>query len=259
MSKIAEYELISGKPFKYGEYSIVPPVLNVISDKDVCGYNTYLSYLFPFCVDKEALLEEMNLIDWYNKELNDQEKQELTVFKILILSHPQMLTKAIQFFVEEKVVFDQKEGCFCLYKNKKIKGNPVTKITDDNFLELCDAVCQVNYRKRPENENIDDYTFRSEKSKQKYLKFLELRKEFNKVKQTQTKQNEDFELGNVIASLCAKGVGYTLVDVNKLTVYQVYDQFYKTIKNNQVDAYAQKWAAWGTKDFDFATWYHKDN
>ena len=91
------------------------------------------------------------------------------------------------------------------------------------------------------------------------MKFLELRKEFNKIKQTQTKQNEDFELGNVIASLCAKGVGYTLVDVNKLTVYQVYDQFYKTIKNNQVDAYAQKWAAWGTKDFDFATWYHKDN
>lgn len=264
MSNITDFDLCSGRPFNYEHYTLVPPLLETIRNKDLCGYATYLSYIYPFCIDKEQLLENMGFLEWYEKELNPQEKQDLTVFKILLMSNPQMLLKAIQFFIEEEVVLDEEKGCFALYKTiqvkKKTKKELVGYIDNDNFYSLCGAICKLNYREQPEGEeDISQYTFRSENAKMLYLEMLQERKKFNKIKaRSQSKANgEQYEMANVISSVCAKHNSYNYTNIYELTVYQLYDQFYKMIKNNQVDTYAQKWAAWGTKDFDFTTWYSK--
>lgn len=254
MPKIDEFYLISGLPFEYEGYTLVPPSLEVIRDEKQCGYNKYLSYLFPFCITKQDIIKQMELEEWYNSLAEDVKKQ-LTVFNLLLFINDELFINALQFFIEERVVYDRKQSRFLLYKNKKRK--PVAEINKDNFTDLCQGVCQLNYRSYTEPEDVDKYSFRSAKAKEKYKRFLKEREKFNEIKSKSDKNNDSFELGNVIASLSAKSPTYNLCNIYNLTVYQLYDQFYKTIKNNQVDTYAHKWASWGTDDFDFTIWFKK--
>ena len=85
------------------------------------------------------------------------------------------------------------------------------------------------------------------------------KKQFNKNKAKSKEGNANFDLGNVIAKLSAKtNSPYNLTNIYNLTVFQLYDQFYQIIQNNQIDGYVLKWAAWGSEEFDFSLWYNNN-
>lgn len=256
MAKIEEFVLASGVPFKYEGYTLVPPKLKIIRDEEQCGYFKYLNYLYPFCTTKEDLLTQASLMDWY-LNLSSEEQSAITVYNLLTYFDRDKLQQAIQFFVQERVVYQKKTNSFLLCKGKSSRTSVAT-INNDNFFVLCDGIRQLNYRSGVSDDNPDDFTFRSEKAKEKYKKMLKLRQQFLSAKQKTNGNDNSYELGNVVTSLSAKSSTYNLLNIFDLTVYQLYDQFTKTIRNNQIDTYAHKWAAWGTEDFDFSLWFKNE-
>lgn len=259
MSKIIPYVLlIGGESFNYDGYCFQPPTLQrIIKDNEGENYNLYLYYSFLLSCSKEDIIDMVGVKERYNK-LSFELQNELTKYKLLLLSGgEQILQEAIQFFVKDKVVFNEKDGCFFLYSN----NNKVTKIIDNsNFIEFCNYVNQINYRDTvEEDEPIENMTFSSEKAKQRYIELQKRKKQFNKNKAKNKEGNANFDLGNVIAKLSAKtNSPYNLTNIYNLTVFQLYDQFYQTIQNNQIDGYVLKWAAWGSEEFDFSLWYNNN-
>lgn len=253
---IPYFLLISGKPFQFDDYHFKPPTLNFLRDNNGENYHIYLYYLYLLLCSKLDIIKMLRLQEQYN-QLSFETRTYFTKFRLLLSSGgAEILQQAIQFFVEDTVVFNQDESCFLLYHNKK----NIKKLDNSNFLTFCDYISQIAYRNKHNDEgSIEDKEFASEKAKQRYIEIQKRKTDFNKTKTENNTENSNFELGNVIAKLSAKSdSGYNLINIFDLTVFQLYDQFYQIVYNNQIEGYVHKWAAWGTEDFDFSLWYQNN-
>ncbi len=69
------------------------------------------------------------------------------------------------------------------------------------------------------------------------------------------KINYDINLANIISALSIQHNSYNMTNIWSLTVYQLYDQFFRLNIKTQVDINSMRWAAYGTEAFDYNLWF----
>ncbi len=162
-----------------------------------------------------------------------------------------LLQTVFNFFIKEDVIYSPQKRCFLVREADETVG----VITEENYSQICDLICQRNCIKSNQEEDL---------SKVKNKKALEIMKKLQKGRTEQAKQNkpdENMELGNIISAVANKSQSLNILNIWDLTVFQVWDCFSRLSNNNIYDIQSMSVAVWGNKDncFDAATWFRRIN
>ncbi len=237
MSEINQLDLLSDDCIAYKKIcTLLPPTLKKIKKIGFEKYNEYV-----------------NIIHFDVAEFNEQFKtnfnpRQLNIFDILI-SEPSMrelLCEALSFFIVEKISYSKSYNAFKIDGDKST--NIVGIINRNNYQEIKSGILQINF--------IHDDTIKPTKSTSKRaLKILDkLNKGRSKLAKAKTKES-NITIPNMISSIIAYGNNYTYQNIWSLTVYQLYDLFFRLNVKTQMDITGLRWAAWGKDEFDFSIWY----
>lgn len=245
MAKIDYFDLISGREIPYeGICSLKPPKLSDISE---IGYMAYNSLLVILTMDLDKYLEISNLREVYNK-FSEKEKDIYDIFMIMVEPPDtrELLHRALCFFISEKLIFDKSECKFLVVNDK---GSTIGTIDSSNYEVIKSGILQLNYL--AVDEAIPKKNFKNKRKRDIYEKIRKGKRTANKTKRT----DENMNLPNLISSISACHNSYNLSNIWSLTVYQLYDQFYRLNNKITLDVIGTRWAAWGKEDFDFSVWY----
>lgn len=207
-------------------------------------YNLYLNILLW---EKEDILKFMKLSTGRRlKALSDNDK--LNVFdSITILDETrQLLQDAMAFFIDENLVWDKSKREFSA-KDKET-NEVVGHINRENFDDVRDMMLQVNYINLGNSAKPTKYS--SNKAKALWEEAQKRLKESAK----KTVNDDRMKLGNIISKLSCVSVGYTLLNIYELTIFQLYDQFFQYGYLRAMDLSEMAFSNHGGKDFDIQAW-----
>lgn len=244
MAKIETMDLLSGRDIYYDNLCVIrPPHLKDIAFE--VGYTNYLSYVNVISLDTERCIKNMGVEEKYN-QMSEEQQESCTAFNLLILhqSTRELLRKALSFFIPMRVVFDPRTAAFLVYDEEKL----VCQITNDNYMNIRYGIMQTLCLS---NEAEPPAKFKDSATKKLWEKMMKGRKERKAAQRTDV----NMTIENMVGAVSAYSNTYNLTNIWDLTIYQLFDQFYRINGQVQLKAYIQKWAAWGTKDFDFTAWY----
>lgn len=247
MGKISKFDLISGRDIPYNYCTLHPPTLESLRD---IGEDLYSQYISILSIDLNTFLEKTNCREVFEK-ISVAKNIELNIFDLLIARYEtrEILHNALCFFIVEEVVFDDKNNRFVLFdENCQKKG----QIDNSNYEDFQYGVLQINHLSGDKPKPIKYKNNKSKSIMEKLTKGREKNKKANK-------NNENINLSNLIAAISAFHNSYDLINIWSLTVYQLYDQFFRLNSKIQLDIVGTKWAAWGKEDFDFTVWFKDQN
>lgn len=208
-------------------------------------YNLYLSL---FAWNKETLLTYMKNMRMGGLKAF-QGHDELTYFDIitLISSTRSMIVEAIDFFIDEKIVWDNASKCFAVYDGNE---NLVGYINRENYPTVAHVILQLNYINLGEDKTptkfASDEAQRRWEEAQKYVQKQEKKKG--------DKDNPDYKLGNIISKVCCVHHSYNLLNIYNLTIFQLYDQFYQVSYLRGVDLNDRIFSNHGGDNYKFENW-----
>lgn len=225
--------------------------------RDICriGSRTYQLYLSCILLTPKIYRESKQPPD-ATVPITEDALDGTPIFE-LILGDPELralLEQALNFFMEEDVRFNEELQCFDTYpKDAAAEEPPPTgKIWHENYEELADLIAQRNYVRPPKT----DTSRVKNKRAQEILKKIESGRE--KQRKT-TGTGTDMEIGNLVSSLAAYHNSLNILNIWDLTVYQLYDQFFRQNNNNMYNLQIMSVAAWGDKEghFQASAWFKK--
>ena len=191
-----------------------------------------------------------DIIDLYEaredyERLSDSEKKSVNAFDLIVsvLYFREVLRGALNFFLAEDVAYDEQLSGFFVYKGRTKSG----LITSVEYKSIREMILNLNYIQVEQAEN--EHVFASKKAKSIFEKLKSRRK----IKKEVSTSGPD--ISDIISAISIQSQSYNLLNIENLTVYQLYDQFYRLDTKTQVDICGLKWAAWGTEPFDFSVWY----
>ena len=233
--KLDRLTLLSPFPIPLEGIGVIrPPVLSEVAKLGQALYNGYLNLL---ALSRERFLDMQGLPD----------QTEGSLFQLLTMNRDtrELLEAALGFFLYGEVQYAPRGGCFFVREENR---RP-TAITPENFTELCGCILQLNYLDKsgamagsPKNQRAARILAKLEAAKQR---------------QRPKGNRKDLDLSNMISALCTQHNSYNLTNIWSMTVYQLYDQFFRQNYKNQLDV-AMHWSAWGTEKFDFTQWFSND-
>lgn len=248
--KLNYFELLSPDPI------VIPKVGSIISPKlkDIfaTGYHTYQLYQSVLLMDVKGYFTMINQTERY-EALPEEQRFQMNVYDLLTSNEQTagMLQNTLDFFIKEQVIYSPQQKCFLVSENENVVG----VITKEIYPQVCDLICQRNYIKFEEQEDL---------SKIKNKKALEIMKKLLKgreKKAKQTKADKNMELGNIISAVANRSQSLNILNIWDLTVYQVWDCFSRLSNNAVYDIQSMSVATWGDKDkqFDATSWFKQLN
>lgn len=250
------FSLISPEPFEIPYAGRVKaPSLREIARE---GYVSYQSYLSLLSMDQEACFsmlseEGRRLLSQYAK----QEAKPLTSFDIFAFDKQlrAALCAALDFFLEEIPVFDEKTKVFLTYppdfsKSSDGPPSPLGVITSENYPVVCDVILQRACIKKAD-KSLENGRVKNEAAA-RILRKLERGKNSRK-----PKEDKRMDLPNVISSLACHHKSLNLSNIWDLTVYQLYDQFHRQMIEDSYGIHSVNVAAYGNSGgkFDPSMWF----
>lgn len=237
MAKLSQWDLLSGCDTELTLCTVHHPTLEEIR---AVGYPKYVQYLNLLTLD----------IDDINEEIRNVLPEELTIFHLLaynILGDEMrgLLQQALSFFISGKLYFSEKYGGFLI----DCPGRDCEVIDADSYPEITNWIRQMNWIE------IDETVVTNKKHSSKVMEIMAKLKKGRKKMQQNKKNDVNLAIPNMIGAVVAHHGGYTYQNIWSLTVYQLYDLFFRLNTKFQIGIIGQKWAAWGTDDFDFSAWY----
>ncbi len=246
--KLRYFELLSPDPVRVQTVGgIISPKLKSISS---IGINTYQYYLSILLLDSSSYFSMIGRKEQY-EALSDAEKRQFNVYDLLTM-HKQtavLLQDVLNFFIEENIIYSPESNSFLVQNGEK----PVGTITKGNYSQICDLICQRNYIRSKSETDLS--TVKSKKA----LEIMKKLKKGRAEKIKQTKDNSNMELGNIISAVANKSTALNILNIWDLTVFQLWDCFYRISNNHIYDIQSMSVAAWGDKDkhFDATLWFKK--
>lgn len=212
-----------------------------ISDPDML--EKYHQYLSIISYNTDDVIDLYKARDEYEK-LSYDARAQIDAFSLLISVDffRTILGQALQFFIEEDVVFDQELGGFSVYAGKK----RVSVIDYITYKSVRDLILKSNFIQAEKAEN--ECIFANSKARAIFAKLKKGRK-------LKRESGDSMQISDIVSSVSIQSNSYNLLNIGGLTVYQLYDQFYRLDTKVQIDVCSLKWAAWGTEPFDFSLWY----
>ncbi len=220
--KLNYFELLSPDPI------YIPKVGSILSPKlkDVraVGYNTYQFYQSVLLMDVKAYFTMFNQTERF-ESLSEEQRFQMNIFDLLTSNEQTaaMLQNTLDFFIKEQVTYSLQQKCFLVSDNENVVGI----ITKEIYPQVCDLICQRNYIKSNEQEDL---------SKIKSKKSLEIMKKFLKGREQKAKQpkgDKNMELGNIISAVANKSQSLNILKIWDLTLFQILDFVY-SLSNNAI-------------------------
>lgn len=241
---LSYFDLLSPAPVQLsGIGGIVSPKLREIS---AIGYNTYQFYLSVLQMDGKSVLSAIGL-----QAMPNAEQIQTNLFELLTADSrtADMLREILNFFLKEDVSYSENHKAFLVRTGNDVTG----MITSENYPQVCEAVCLRNGIRQKQEADI---------SKAKNKKALEI---MNKLqmgrakKAKQVKSDDNLELGNILSAVANKSQSLNIVNIWDLTVYQLWDCFFRLSNNNIYNIQSMSVATWGDKDnhFDATAWFKR--
>lgn len=214
-------------------------------------YNLYRLYLVVLSMTPKVYFDMAGQVHAYER-LSDEQKSSLHIFD-LITQNEQYLSaaeNALNFFLECRVRYDGQHRYFVLYDS----GNesPVGTVEKNAWIPLCDVILQRNCIKQ-KSEDL------SKVKSKKALSIIQKLQKGRENKSKQTTEDNNMELGNIISAVAGRHPSLNLLNIWDITVYQLWDTFYRLCNNHVLDIQSMSIAAWGDKNghFDPSAWYKK--
>lgn len=253
--KIPQFALLSPDPFVLqGIGTLKSPTLKEISPSNMTNYSLYALVTQILFGSKNDIIEVgKNIGDNHTyKDLIEPDIEMTSKFNLIINSVDlrEALCKALTLFFCNKIVFSPEHQAFLVLSVIDDKVDIVGSINEDNYLFVEDLLKQLLHC---ESEYSDkELKFSSDKAKELW----------DKVSQAEEKEKadvnaRDYEIGNIVSKLCVCGIGYTVENIYKLTVYQLYDQFSAYIQNRISQLSENAYAHNGGENFDMNSWLRK--
>ena len=203
----------------------------------------YQQYLSILSYNTDDVIDLYQARAEYEK-LSYDARAQIDAFSLLISVEffRSILEKALQFFIEEQIVFDQELGGFSVYSGRKRSS-----IIDHRaYKDVRDLILKANFIQAEKAEN--ECVFANNKARAIFAKL-------KKGRRAKKAPGTSMSVADIVSSVSIQSNSYNLLNIGELTVYQLYDQFYRLDAKVQIDVCSLKWAAWGTEPFDFSLWY----
>lgn len=251
MSKIETFDLISGANIPYdGICTLRPPVLDRVRK---LGYKRYTEYMNILAVDLDTYLQKTGIKEQYS-QLIGKYNVNYNIYDILIANSRTrlFLEKALSFFIVDELVFNSDYQCFELLSADDDKEVEDRFINRENYEIIISGILQLNYA--PYKEEL-------EKPVSYYNSVArELEEKISKNRALSIKESDtQITIPNMIQSVTTYHNSLNYENIWSLTVYQLYDQFFRLNSKIQFDVVKFRWAVWGKEDFDFKFWYRAPN
>jgi len=246
------FDLLSPSPILLpGVGSVLSPTLRDIS---VLGIHTYHYYLSVLSMDVKTYFSMMPNPEQYDF-ISEEELSRLNMFDLLTV-HPSsaaFLAAILHFFLKEEVSFSEEEGCFLVTTEDDSQNEALTgKITRENYEALCSLICRRNNVRFQRELPLSDV--KSKKAREIMKKLKKGRAEKAK---SGKKTDTSTELGNVISAVASRHPSLNPLNIWDITVFQLWDAFFRLSNNQIYNIESMSVAAWGNKDnhFDAAGWF----
>lgn len=249
--KLSYFDLLSPDPVVIpNACSVISPKLREIASTGFAAYQYYLSLLF---MNVKAYFDLVGCSEEYEK-LAGTELAQINLFGLLTANEKMalLLQSALQFFIQEKVIYSKKDNCFLICDEAERR---IGIISQENYALVCDVIRQRNHFRSAAQEDL---------SKVKSKKALEIAKKLQQGrarKEASGKPDDNMELGNIISAVANKSQSLNILNIWDLTVFQLWDCFFRLSNNSIYAIQSMSVAAWGDKDkhFDAAAWFKKIN
>ena len=224
MANYTRAQLLSKEPLDFHGLLIYKPTLSEIEKIGFDNYNRYTARLTLSVLDIAKFLEEQHIGGNVPTPLHfviDTTVNNPIAFLELQIAFFTYLRKPIEISGDNIVVLD-----------KKPEQNFI--LNESNFNEFQEALLMINkmYDVEDEREIISP----NEKLRQKFIQArLKLREAKRLEREKNAKKGDGITLPDIISSLCVYGIGYTMLNVWDLTIYQLYDQFERVTAKEKYD------------------------
>lgn len=245
--ELTYFDLLSPEPIYFQNIGgIKCPTLREISN---LTYHVYQTYLAVLSMTPKKYFEMTNQSQYY-ESLSDDEKASFHIYD-LITQNKQLLPiteNALNFFLEYESKYDEQSHSFFLFKN--INEPSVGFIKKSMWIQLCDIILQRNFI-TPQNEDL------SKVKNKKALSIMQKLQKGRESKEKKAKADKNMEIGNIISAVAHKGNSLNIINIWDITIYQLWDAFYRTCNNHVLNIQSMSVAAWGDKNnlFDSTAWY----
>lgn len=250
--KLDYFDLLSPEPIYFESIGgIKSPTLKEIR---TIGYNMYQMYLTVLLLSPESYFDMIRQPEYYDS-LSTDIKRNLNSFD-LITGNKEMcsiMEHALNFFLESDVRYSSNHKGFLLY-DKNTPDIPAGIIHKDVWPQLCDIILQRNYI-RQSGEQV------SEIKSKRALAIMQKLKKGRETNAKKGKSDKNMEIGNIISAVAGKSNSLNLINIWDITIYQLWDSFYRIYNHNILDIQSISVAVWGDKDnhFDAAAWFKSLN
>ena len=241
-------DLLSGDSIPVdGVGHIRSPLLRELKPTQGIGTWTYGLYLNMLVWEKDDLIKFMKISSGKRLKALDEDTRLGTFDTITLLEvSRKLLQNAMAFFMDEELVWDDKRHVFLT--KSKTNGELIGSITRDNFDDVRDMMLQVNYI------NVGRSAKPVKHSSPKAQALWEKAQQCLKEQAKKSTDDKRMHIGNIISKLCCSGMGYTLLNIYDLTIFQLYDQFFQCGYLRAIGVSEMAFSNHGGKDFDIQAW-----
>lgn len=238
--KLDPFDLLAPGPIPIpGAGAVCSPTLREIKK---AGIQAYHSYLGLFSINLDSYLEAAGASEAY-ESLPDRERPSL--FELLLAgeSTAALLWAGLDFFFCGSVRFDPAQTAFVIEDSNPLFCGTVDK---ENYPRVRHCILQANYITVPDEA---EPVYKNAKARQ-------IAEKLRKAKTAQKKSSaaNNLTLANMVSALAVQHNSLNLSNIWDLTVYQLYDQFFRQNNKNQLDIHAMNYAGWGG-EFDPTSWF----
>lgn len=250
--KLDYFHLLSPEPM-YFDYigGVKCPTLREISRLSYPVYQMYLSILSMTPESYYTLIQQTGIYE----HLSHQEQASLDIFDLLTSDSGMLptLEAMLDFFLTAAPKYNKEHRAFLLYEDGK-QSECSGFVSRELWSQLCDIILQRNYLK-PKNDDLSKI-----KSK-RALSIMQKLQKGRENKKLHAKADKNMEIGNIISAVANKSPSLNIYNIWDITVYQLWDAFYRTCSNSIYDIQSMSVAAYGDKDhhFDANAWFQNFN
>lgn len=234
-------DLLSPQPFMLQNIGgVVCPTLRQVQQ---IGYDTYQLYLSIILMTPQS---------YFSMLPTDGSMEETSVYELITGNSKLCLLaeRALNFFLTGSVRFSPEYQCFFLYEKEPgehVEQKPDGLIHRELWQPLCQIIAQRNYVEYPAASTLQ---VKSQKAKKRLERLEKLRPKHRKV-------DHNMDIGNIISAVAGKSPSLNLINIWDMTIYQLWDTFYRLCNNHILNIQSMSVAAWGDQNhsFDSSSWY----
>lgn len=246
--KLSKLDLL---PQKYQTYQYYLALLSM----DISAYydtitNDKLDYFASYSLkEKQHILH----IQEDYEALSEEERTSLCFLDILENDAPLLsnLMEALSFFLCEKAVYSHQQRGITFLNTSGKESAAVGFLPNKQYLELADVVLQRNYISGRTSEDFSNVKNKTA------LKIMQKINKGRMKSKHRGKSDPAMELANLISSVSARHPSIQILNIWNLTVYQLYDLFFRMQENSIFDIMMTSTAVWGNDGdrFHLSDWY----